>query len=151
MMKTKCLLVIIGCCAILVNAYSQEYSNEGNSTKETMKMNNLKFMNDNDEQLVCKLTGPELMKRKNQIREQLFSRVKNVEEIETGYNFFFDYDPDLILKLTDWIITENSCCPFFTFNTTLHGENNVRLQMTGPEKAKELIKSLIVDQIANKK
>lgn len=114
-------------------------------------MNNLNFISGNDGQLACRLTGPELMKRKDQIREQLVTKVKGVEEIENGYVFFFEYDRNLILKLTDWVMAENSCCPFFTFNTTLHGENNVRLQMTGPENAKDLIELLIVDQITNRK
>lgn len=160
-MKAKSMLMFVACCAIWTSAYSQQSSNNNNkktrpdkSTIEATTMgqkNNLNFTIENEEQLACKLTGPELLKRKDQIREQLFDKVQKVEGIENGYVFFFDYDPDVILKLTDWIIAENSCCPFFTFNTTLHGKNNVRLQMTGPEKAKEMMESLIVDQITSKK
>ena len=54
--------------------------------------------------------------------------------------------------MTDYVIAENNCCPFLTFNTRLHSKNDVMLQITGGtsketyERTREMVKAAFVDQ-----
>jgi len=56
------------------------------------------------------------------------------------------------MKMTDYVIAENNCCPFLTFNTRLHSKNDVMLQITGGtsketyERTREMVKAAFVDQ-----
>ncbi|PCJ65571.1 MAG: hypothetical protein COA58_09175 [Bacteroidetes bacterium] len=103
------------------------------------------FNYNSDEPLVCLLTGEEQVKRKEILQKEIFSHVQKVEEIEFGYIFYFKYDETFFIKMTDYIITENNCCPFFTFETRLHSKDDVSLKITGTKQAKEMMKAALVD------
>ena len=96
-----------------------------------------------NEPLLCTLTGPELAKRKTELKKEVFSKIKKAEAIETGYIFSFEFDENFLLKMTDYVITETNCCPFFTFETTFHAKNDVLLKITGPPEAKQMLSSFL--------
>lgn len=99
-----------------------------------------------EEPFVCLLTGPEQAERKKALQNEIFSQVKKIEEIETGYIFYFEYDSEFLIKMTDYVIAENNCCPFFTFETKLHSKDDVRLKIISSSKeAKEMIKMTLID------
>ena len=97
------------------------------------------------EPLVCTLLGAELAQQKEALQKEIFSQVKKAEEIETGYIFSFEYDEGFLIKMTDYVITENNCCPFFTFEIKLHSKNDVLLKITGPTEAKKMLKNFLTE------
>jgi len=113
----------------------------------TMKNDSLKFDFSSEESLVCLLTGAEQAERKEILQKEIFSQVKKVEEIESGFIFYFEYEEIFLIKMMDYIIAENNCCPFFTFETKLHSKDDVSLKITGSKQAKEMIKMTLVDKI----
>jgi len=112
----------------------------------TMKNDSLKFDFISEEPLVCLLTGAEQAERKEILQKEIFSRVKKVEELEMGYIFYFEYEEMFLMKMTDYIIAENNCCPFFTFETKLHSKDDVVLKIISSSKqAKEMIKMTLIE------
>ena len=93
---------------------------------------------------VCKLTGPELQKRKAALQQEIFSQVKELKEVENGYIFHFMDEGDFIEKLVDYMLAEKKCCPFFQFDLSILANNaGIAWKITGPPEAKEMIKSLV--------
>lgn len=132
-------------------AKSATHIDQGNDSIKIYKINNaksdsLKFDLYSEEPLVCLLTGAELAERKEILQKEIFSKVKKVEEIESGYIFYFKYEEMFLMKMTDFVIAENNCCPFFTFETKLHSKNDVSLKITGSEQAKKMIKMALIDK-----
>jgi hypothetical protein len=119
---------------------------KGLNKEETIKdksVNDIQTINKDtkkEEQLICLLNGPELIERKAKLQKEIFSQVSKIEEVEEGYVFSFKHSEEFILKLTDYIVAENKCCPFFTFETVLHSTDDITLTITGPQQAKDMIK-----------
>ena len=90
----------------------------------------------------CKLTTVEKQERKNTVLESLRKKVLEKKELANGYAFKFEGTDKMLDELTEFIKTERECCNFFTFNLSIGGDKNeIWLELTGPEQAKELIKS----------
>lgn len=64
--------------------------------------------------LACSLTGVDLRKRGEVIGE-LFQHVSQVRELPDGYAFTFSGGDDWMRAVTEFIVEERACCPFFTF------------------------------------
>ena len=94
--------------------------------------------------LICSLSGPELIKRKAALQEEVFSNVLKTQEEETGYRFHFKFDENFLVKLTDYMLAEKKCCPFFRFELMIgEGKEGIELAVSGPEGAKAMIGDLI--------
>ncbi len=94
--------------------------------------------------LVCKLSGPELQKRKAALQLEIFSNVKKYLELENGYAFYFDDREGFLEKLLDYMLAERKCCPFFEFDLTIKPDNEgIELSLTGPDGVKDLMNELI--------
>jgi hypothetical protein len=90
--------------------------------------------------LTCKLTTPELQKRKATVIADLKALVLERKELENGYSYKYDGKDEILDKLNDFIKTERMCCDFFTFQITVE-DNSVLLAITGPKGAKEFLKA----------
>jgi hypothetical protein len=88
--------------------------------------------------IACKLTSPELQKRKATVIAALKALVLEKQELENGYSFRFDGGDEILDQLTEFIKTERLCCNFFTFQLTVE-DTVVELRLTGPEGAKAFI------------
>lgn len=129
-----------------VNVASDNDSSK--STKFVMiKNDSLRLRFNSEESLVCLLTGEEQVKRKLILQKEIFSQVKETKEINEGYIFYFEYEESFLMNVMDYVIAENNCCPFLTFELKLHSKNAVRLKITGSKMVKEMIKSTLIDQI----
>lgn len=94
--------------------------------------------------LVCKLTGKEFKDRLDELRNVVFARVESYREVEDGYVFQFKDEDDFLPKLTDYMLSERKCCPFFSFDLSIKGnDTRVALKVSGPEGAKEMIAMMI--------
>ena len=88
----------------------------------------------------CKLTSPELQKRKATVLAKLKEQILERKELPNGYAFKFKGDDETINWLYDFIKSERACCNFFTFNLSISGDKSEAwLQITGAKEAKGFI------------
>jgi hypothetical protein len=93
-------------------------------------------------QFVCKLSTPELQKRKATVIAELKEIVQNRNEFSNGISFEFKNTAAIRNKIDFFIKTEKLCCDFFIFEVTVEG-SGILLKITGPEGAKEFLKEEI--------
>lgn len=139
-------LIVNGCSEVGKSTCLRGCNKENLSKVWTKEMDSVRFVGDpirNENPIVCTFSGEELAQRKEELMNDVFSRVNKVKELASGYVFSFKYDEHFILKLTEYIITENECCPFFQFDIRLKSKNDVLLKMSGPQEAKEMIKMML--------
>ena len=91
--------------------------------------------------LACKLTSPELQKRKQDVLASLKEKVLDKSELANGYKYKFEGSDRIFDELVTFIKSERACCDFFTFDLSISdNKSNIALSITGPEGAKEFIK-----------
>ncbi|MBI2284009.1 MAG: hypothetical protein HYU71_09890 [Bacteroidetes bacterium] len=91
-------------------------------------------------ELSCKLTTPELQKRKETVIESLKQKVLDKKELTNGYVYKFSGTDEVLDELTEFIKTERLCCEFFTFGLSISGDKSeVWLELTGMDGAKDFI------------
>jgi hypothetical protein len=88
--------------------------------------------------LTCKLTTPELQKRKATVIAELKALVLTREELSNGFSYTFESKDAILDKLIEFIKTERMCCDFFTFQLAIE-EHTALLSLTGPEGTKDFI------------
>lgn len=86
----------------------------------------------------CKLTTPELQKRKATVIAGLKALVLEKKELSDGYSYKFEGSDQNLDKLNEFIKAERMCCDFFIFQLTVD-ENSAILNITGPEGTKEFL------------
>lgn len=87
----------------------------------------------------CKLTSPELRKRKEEVIGRLRTQVVERKEQHNGYSYRFRDSDGLLDELTAFIKSERQCCDFFNFRLSVMNDNSVWLEITGEEGVKEFI------------
>jgi hypothetical protein len=88
--------------------------------------------------LTCKLTTPELQKRRATVIAELKTIMIRKEEIQDGWQFTFDSSDETLQKLLEFVKSERLCCDFFAFQLSVSGEH-ATLAITGPEGTKEFL------------
>jgi hypothetical protein len=72
---------------------------------------------------------------------QLIQAVRNVQEVENGYEFMFPSETELISKIAEFIVNERLCCPFLTFTLNVLSNNEpISLTLTGPSGTQEFLR-----------
>lgn len=136
--STSCAQKNLACSIDCKEKNEQTKINEEKSVMENSSIDN------QSEQLVCKLIGAEKMEKKELLKTAIFSQVKGIDELENGYNLKFEDKNDILLKLTDYLMIEKECCPFFNFDLSiLPNAKGISLKITGQEGAKDMLKPLI--------
>jgi len=131
-MKIKTMLLIVA-SSLLFSCGSKPKQVETIATKDSC--------NDSCKQILsCKLTTPEMDKRKATVLKSLRKQIMEKKELPNGYAYKFIGNDKMIDELTDFAKTERHCCDFFTFNIAITGDSTfLWLQITGPKEAKEFI------------
>lgn len=112
-----------------------------NETTTSTCSDNCKAQNKTRE-LSCKLTTPELQKRKETVIASLKQQILDKKELKDGYAFKFRGTDEVLDELTDFIKTERMCCDFFTFGLSVSGDKREAwLELTGVDGAKDFITS----------
>lgn len=94
--------------------------------------------------LACRLTSPELQKRKKEVIAVLKASVLETEELDNGFRYRFKGSDRMIDELISFIKTERQCCDFFSFNISIGNTGgDAWLEITGEEGVKEFIDTLI--------
>lgn len=89
-------------------------------------------------QLTCKLTTPELQRRRATVIAELKQLLHGKEEIQNGLAFVFSSEDSVLDKLIDFVKSERLCCDFFSFRLDVVNER-ATLAITGPEGTKEFL------------
>jgi len=94
--------------------------------------------------LVCLLSGQDQIERKEKLKQEIFSQLIGLEELELGYIFKFETSNKLLLELIDYVIVEKECCPFYKYDFSIkpYGEG-IELVVSGSKDAKQLIKMFV--------
>lgn len=93
-------------------------------------------------EMSCKLTTPELRKRKETVLASLKNQVLEKKELPEGYAYKFTGTDGMIDELTEFIKTERACCDFFIFNISISGDQNEAwLEIKGRKGTKDFIES----------
>jgi hypothetical protein len=93
-------------------------------------------------ELSCKLSTPELRRRKEAVIAHLKKQILYTRELKNGFAYKFPGADTIIDELITFIKTERLCCKFFTFNISIAGhKSETWLKITGPQGAKDFIKT----------
>lgn len=88
----------------------------------------------------CKLTDKEQVKRSQRLRKELFSKVREVRELEDGYALKLPGEKEMVDKVYEHSMIERECCPFFEFEITMTPDHGpVWLKFKGGQKIKEML------------
>jgi hypothetical protein len=80
--------------------------------------------------------------RKDVISGTLAEHKLGVKELADGYEFQFPGDGATIALVSEWVVTERLCCPFFDFDVRLSREGGaLSLRLTGRPGTKTFIQS----------
>jgi len=91
--------------------------------------------------LVCNMNVFTPTERENHIQNtvQLYKTVKEILEVENGYEFIFPSNTELI-RLTEFISYEKLCCPFLEFTLKIQPDQKpISLTLTGPIGTQEFL------------
>ena len=113
--------------------------NSGKLAKTSVCPDNCKAKSQTSE-LSCKLTTPELQKRKETVLASLKAQMTDMKELKNGYAFKFPGTEKVLDELMEFIKTERECCDFFTFKLSISGDKSETwLELTGADGAKDFI------------
>jgi hypothetical protein len=87
------------------------------------------------------LTSAERTRHFQELGPKLRDLRKSVRELDNGYEFEFPSDPATYALLTEWMIQERACCPFFDIALRLDREGGpLWLRLSGRPGTKDFIK-----------
>jgi hypothetical protein len=93
-------------------------------------------------ELTCKLTTPELSKRKATVIAGLKKQLLQKKELINGYAYKFKGTDAVLDELASFIKTERACCDFFVYSISISGDKSEAwLSLTGPAGVKDFIKT----------
>ena len=85
---------------------------------------------------------PEERARHKQLTEKLMAARKETIETDKGYEFQFSPKDVSLAELSEWVVAESKCCPFFDFHIDLENEGKlICLRLTGAEGIKQFIRT----------
>lgn len=89
--------------------------------------------------IACILSGSELARRGEEVGD-LFKGVMQVSELADGYAFRFSGEDARATALLEFVLTERSCCPFFTFKLIFEPQQrSIWLHLRGSAAIKEFV------------
>lgn len=93
--------------------------------------------------IYCRLSSKELRERVGELRAGFFAGVVAVDDLESGYRFWFERSSERLHDLADFVDFESECCPFLRFEISLQGEGElVALSLTGRDGTRELLEAM---------
>ncbi|MFN4247913.1 MAG: hypothetical protein ACK4EY_09315 [Flavipsychrobacter sp.] len=130
------ILLTLGSCITDTNGQCGKNCKSCSKKPSTTKSN---IMDTANKTLSCKLTSPELRKRKEEVIAELKKEILEKKELPDGYSYKFNGSDDMLDKVNSFIKSERLCCDFFNFKITLTNDTSLWLDIYGPEGAKEFI------------
>ena len=95
--------------------------------------------------IACSLSPEEQAARGEELTNGIFKAVEQVRELADGYAFRFPGEAGRVAQLTEFILTERACCPFFTFELTFEPNSGpIWLRLRGGAGVKEFIRGMAI-------
>lgn len=130
----KRILITLGIICMLINAFTVEAQCSKDCTGHNKQVTKMK-----QKTLSCKLTSPELRKRKDEVIAKLKKHILTKKELPNGYSYKFNGTDEILDEVTAFVKSERQCCDFFDFKVTVTNDTFLWLDIYGPEGAKEFI------------
>ena len=100
-----------------------------------------KTVNNRKLPIACLLPNHEQAKRREEIANDIFKRVEEIQELRDGFSFRYPGTDEWISKILKFIMFERKCCPFFTFELLFASNTGpIYLHIRGSKDVKEFIK-----------
>ena len=78
--------------------------------------------------------------RHKELTEKLLVTRKEIVESEKGYEFQFNPSDIALAEISEWVVAESKCCPFFDFHIDVENHRQrLCLRLTGPAGVKRFI------------
>jgi hypothetical protein len=139
-MIKKILFTLLSICVLQSCSEKDGCQNEKCAKSQANQSQDIMKAKNNDTEISCKLTTPELKKRKETVIANLKSKILEKKELADGYSYKFAGTDAIIDELAEFVKSERACCSFFTFGLSFSGDGTEAwLNLTGPEGAKEMI------------
>jgi hypothetical protein len=91
-------------------------------------------------EIACSLGAERQRERADATRARIFARADQTEEMPEGYGFRFPVSAGLLSTITDFILQERECCPFFGFELAFEpGRGSMWLRLRGPDGSKQFV------------
>lgn len=89
---------------------------------------------------VCKLTSPELRKRKATVIATLKDKMIEKKELKNGFAYKFTHTDNTIAELNSFVKDEKECCDFLSFKISTGADKKiVWLEISGADGVKEFL------------
>lgn len=147
MLQRKPLLksLIFAASALLLSAgVSLAASQKKTGAKPTGKSEQMNKEKKEASPIMCVLGAMDAkqLARHQELRQQLHEKTEEVRELADGYALRLPAENGMILSVAEFITLERLCCPFFSFELEVGGdEGALWLKLTGREGVKEFLKS----------
>lgn len=145
LMRTYFILVaicagLVGCCTdsdaqCSKNCQGTKKQNKSTSILKTSQMSPGNVA----KPFACKLTTPELRKRKDEVIEILRKKVLEKKELDNGYSYKFSGEDEMFDAITSFVKSERQCCDFFDFKVSVTNDSFIWLEISGSNGVKEFI------------
>jgi len=142
-----CLLLLTACCPSPEKTTQQRSKKDvlpqQSATQYEKNQQTITMMKADKQAFTCKLSSPELQKRKATVIAQLKSTIVEKVELSNGFSYKFKNTDATIDLLANFIKTERECCDFFNFNMFVSRDQYILMDISGAEG----IKTFIHDEI----
>ncbi|SHN23327.1 hypothetical protein [Mucilaginibacter sp. OK098] len=105
--------------------------------------NTIAMLKSDKKAFTCKLSSPELQKRKSTVIAKLKNMIVEKVELNNGFSYKFKNSDATIDLLADFIKTERQCCDFFNFSMFVSRNQYILMDISGQKG----IKTFIHDEI----
>ena len=103
--------------------------------RETQAMTQSKFYCN------TKALNPTERARHKLLTDKLVAQRTKIVETEKGYEFQYSPTTVSLAQLSEWVLAESKCCPFFDFHIDLENEGKlICLRLTGEKDVKEFVR-----------
>lgn len=142
-----CLLTLTACCPSPEKTGRQQPQIDSihqlSAAQYEKNQRTIAMMKADRKAFACKLSSPELRKRKSTVIAQLKSIIVEKVELINGFSYKFKNTDSTIDLLANFIKTERECCDFFNFNMFVSRDRYILMDISGAEG----IKTFIHDEI----
>ena len=92
-------------------------------------------------EIACRLPEEEQDRQWEDVASEVFGAVEETRELEDGYAFRFPAEDRWVRALTEYVLYERGCCPFFRFEVVLEAdEGPTWLRLRGGEEVKGFLR-----------
>lgn len=100
-------------------------------------------------ELACRLPVQEQERQREEVASGLYTEVEEVRELEDGYAFRFPSDDRSVRSLTEFMLSERECCPFYRFELVLEaGDGATWLHLRGGRDVKRFTREEFLELVS---